>query len=142
MRAIRLGEAAIHRGTLDEFEGYFADDVFFESRRKILGVGRAELRSGEWPREARISLEMGETVVHRHVVVAVLGERLALCRAKLGTSDVSPGAPRDELLHLMGIDADSRFALEMWFDGDDIDAALAELDAAHTRFEKETPDNA
>ena len=53
----------------------------------------------------------------------------------LGTVDVSPGAPHDEVLQLFGIDEDGRIALQVWFDIEDIDAAIAELDAAHARFE-------
>ena len=49
------------------------------------------------------------------------------------------GAPRDELLHLFGLDSDGRIALFVVFDIEDLDAAIAELDAVHARFESETP---
>ena len=67
------------------------------------------------------------------------GERLALTRLELGTADVSPGAPQDELLQLFGLDEDGRIALQVWFDIEDIDAAVAELDAAHARLEERHP---
>ena len=73
-----------------------------------------------------------------HVVIAVRGERLALARMTLGTVDVSPGAPQDEFLQLYGIDEEGRIALQVWFDLEDMDAAIAELDAEHARFEEET----
>ena len=57
------------------------------------------------------------------------GERLALARLKWARADVSPGAPQDEFLQLYGIDEEGRIALQVWFDLEDIDAALAELDA-------------
>ena len=59
------------------------------------------------------------------------GERLALARVEVGTADVSPGAPQDEFLQVYGIDEEGRIALQVWFDVEDVDAAIAELDAAH-----------
>ena len=41
------------------------------------------------------------------------------------------------MLHLFGLDDDGRIALVVAFDIEDMDAALAELDAAHARFEGE-----
>ena len=78
-------------------------------------------------------------VRYRHTAVAVRGERLALTRLEIGTADVSPGAPQDEMLQVVGLDEDGRIALQVWFDVEDIDAAIAELDAAHARFEGGTP---
>ena len=68
-------------------------------------------------------------------IIAVRGERLALCRIEIGTDDVSPGAPHDEMLQLIGLGEDGRVALEVFFDIEDVDAAIEELDAAHARFE-------
>jgi hypothetical protein len=56
-----------------------------------------------------------------------------------GTADVSPGAPQDEFLQLYGIDEAGLIALQVWFDLDDMDAALAELDAAYARLEERHP---
>ena len=52
---------------------------------------------------------------------------------------MSPGAPQDELLQLFGIDKEGRIALQVLFDIEDMDAAIAELDAAHARFEERQP---
>ncbi|BBY25857.1 hypothetical protein MSTO_60620 [Mycobacterium stomatepiae] len=139
VQAVARGDAAFHRGAFDEFEGCFADDILIESRRKILGFGKTDLRSGRWPYDARRSLEMDGAVQLHRTVVAVRGERLALYQTELANADVSPGAPRGEVLQLVGIDEDGRFALDVWFDVDDIDGATAELDAAHARFEAERP---
>ncbi len=78
-------------------------------------------------------------VRYRHVVVAVRGERLALTSLSVGPTDQSPGAPRDELLQLYGLDEEGRIALHMWFDIDDMDAAIAELDAAYARLDGRRP---
>ena len=40
------------------------------------------------------------------------------------------------MLQLIGLDEEGRIALQVWFDVEDIDAAIAELDAAHARFEE------
>ncbi len=51
----------------------------------------------------------------------------------MATADMSPGAPHDEFLSYHSIDEEGRIALQIWFDVEDIEAALAELDALHTR---------
>ena len=38
------------------------------------------------------------------------------------------------MLQLYGLDEEGRIALQVWFDIEDIDAAIAELDAAHARL--------
>ena len=73
------------------------------------------------------------------MVVAVRGERLALDPTGNGHCRREPGAPQDEMLQLVGLDEDGRIALQVWFDVEDIDAAIAELDAAHARFEEQRP---
>ncbi|WP_445164442.1 BTAD domain-containing putative transcriptional regulator [Mycobacterium sp. Dal123C01] len=137
VRAIRRGEAAADREAWDEFEQLFAPEVFTESRRKITG---GFIREDFSPNEARRLAENGALRL-RVVVIAVRGERLALARLQVGTADVSPGAPHDEMLELFGLDDEGRIATQVSFDIEDMEAAVAELDAAHTRFE-ETPDNA
>ena len=92
-------------------------------------------------RQTRRDLETGIMRVNQ-VVIAVRGERLALARVTLGTADVSPGAPQDEFLQLYGVDEEGRIALQIWFDLEDMDAAIAELDALHARFEEERPQDA
>ncbi|WP_426654995.1 BTAD domain-containing putative transcriptional regulator [Mycobacterium seoulense] len=138
---VRAGErvtAAINREAWDEFEQLFAPDGFIESRRKIVGFGRIDVPPGEFPHVNRRVLE---TVPMRvtQVVIAVRGERLALARLVIGADDVSPGAPQDEFLLLYGIDEDGRISLQVWFDLEDMDAAMAELEAVHSRLEAPPP---
>lgn len=138
---VRAGEnvvAAINREAWDEFERLFAPDGFIESRRKIVGFGQIDVPPGEFPRVNRRVLE---TVPMRlaQTVIAVRGERLALARLVIGADDVGPGAPQDEFLLLYGIDEDGQISLQLWFDLEDMDAALAELDATQARFETEHP---
>ncbi len=136
--AVRVGErvmAAIHQRAWDEFEQLFAPGGFVESRRKLVGFGPNDFRSEDVVHQTRHDLEAGAMRIDQ-VHIAVRGERLALCRLAVGTTDMSPGAPRDELLQLYGIDEDGRIALQVWFDVDDMDAATAELDAAYARFEE------
>ena len=71
--------------------------------------------------------------------IAIRGERLAVARLKLGTEDTTPGAPCDESLNLFGLDEQGRLAVQMVFEPDDIDAAMAELDVQHARFQREEP---
>ncbi len=136
--AVRVGErvmAAVHRGAWDEVEQLFAPDISIENRRKVVGL---TLPSEEWRRGWRREVETSGMRV-KHVMVAARGERLALARMQAGTEDVGPGAPYDELLHLYAIDEQGRVALQMFFDVEDMDAALAELDAAAARFEAAHP---
>ncbi|GAA4290118.1 BTAD domain-containing putative transcriptional regulator [Mycobacterium paraffinicum] len=135
---VRAGQrvvAAMNSGEWDEFEQLFAPGVLVESRRKIVGFTQADLPSADWAGENRRVLEAGGVRI-TSVVTAVRGERLALARLAVGTADASPGAPKDEFFCIYGIDEDGRIALQMWFDIDDIDAAMAELDV---RFEAEHP---
>ena len=53
----------------------------------------------------------------------------------MGTADSSPGAPQDEMLQVISLDDSGRIAQQVWFDVDDIDAAIVELDAAHAARE-------
>ncbi|MGD1257908.1 BTAD domain-containing putative transcriptional regulator [Mycobacterium seoulense] len=134
---VRVGQrvvAAINTGSWDEFEQLFARAVPVESRRKIVGFTQADLPSDDWARENRRVLETDGLRI-TSVVIAVRGERLALARLAVGTADASPGAPADEFFSVYGIDEDGLIASQVWFDIDDVDAAMAELDAAHARFE-------
>ncbi|OBB78043.1 hypothetical protein A5760_22470 [Mycobacterium colombiense] len=138
---VRAGErvaAAINREAWDEFEQLFAPNGFIESRRKIVGFGQVDVSPGEFPGVNRRILEKVPMRVTQ-MAIAVRGERLALARLMIGAADVSPGAPQDEFLLLYGIDEDGQVALQVWFDIDDIDTAIAELDAAQARLEELHP---
>lgn len=139
VRAIRQIDAAYDREAWDEIGQHVAAVVTCESRRKIVGLGRHDLPYDEWECEARRLRELLAPVRYHHVVVAVRGERLALTRLEVGPEDQSPGAPRDEWLQLYGLDQQGRIALHVFFDVEDVDVAVAELDAAQARFETEHP---
>ncbi|MGO9155528.1 AAA family ATPase, partial [Mycobacterium sp.] len=127
---------AVNREAWQEVAQLLAPYVSVESRRKIVGFPRIDVPSSQWPEDMRHYLENG-MVRYRHASVAVRGERLALSRLVIGTADLSSDAPQDEMLHLAGLDEEGRIELQVWFDVEDIDAALAELDAAHARLERE-----
>ena len=136
--AVRVGErvmAAVHRRAWDEFEQLFATDVSIESRRKVVGL---TLLSDAVRRGLRRELETGNIRID-HVMVAARGDRLALSRLITTSLDGSPGPPRDELLQLYAINEEGRVATQVWFDVEDLDAALAELDALHARIEGQQP---
>lgn len=134
VRVIRRLDAAYDREAWDEIEHLVAAVVSCESHRKVVGASRVELPYSEWERGAKLYRETLAPVRYRHVVVAVRGERLALTRLEVGPDDPTPGAPRDELLQLYELDQDGRIAVQDWFDADDLDAAMAELEAAHGRL--------
>ncbi|WP_082983915.1 BTAD domain-containing putative transcriptional regulator [Mycobacterium sp. 1165178.9] len=135
---VRVGErvmAAIHRKDWDEFERLFAPNVSIENRRKIVGVA---LPSDAVRRQMRRDLEAGVARVD-HVMIAARGERLALSRLVTTAFDESPGAPHDELLQLYAIDENGQVVRQVWFDVEDMAAAMAELDAAYAQLEAEHP---
>lgn len=134
-RASQRAVAAIDAGAWDEFERLFAPEGSVESRRRLVGFGPTEFRYCEVVHQTRCDLENG-IMRASQVVIAVRGERLALARVGVGTVDESPGAPHDEFLQLFGLDTEGRIALQIWFDLDDMDAALAELDALQAQFEQ------
>ncbi|MGB9250780.1 MAG: hypothetical protein WCC28_13655, partial [Mycobacterium sp.] len=135
-RAIDRLDTAVHLGAWGEVEQLIASNISVENRRKIVGFPRVDFPSSEYASQARRYHEIGP-VRHRRAIVAIRGEYAALTRLDLGTADVNPGAPQDEALQLFSLDNDGRIATEVWFDLEDMDAASAELDAAHARFEQD-----
>ncbi|KAA0087150.1 hypothetical protein CIW52_02000 [Mycolicibacterium sp. P9-64] len=135
VRALVQLHSAVDCEAWDELEHVLASDISMRSHRKVVGFPQLTLGPEEWTREAKRLRESG-FVRHRHVVVAVRGARLALTRTQVNTADASAGAPQDELLQLIGLDNDGRIAMDVYFDLDDVDAAIAELDAAHARLDE------
>ncbi len=136
--AVRTSEraaAAVERQDWDEFERLYAPGGTVESRRKLVGFKRGEFPSRQVVGQTRRDLESG-IMRATHDVIAVRGEHLALARLNVGTGDASPGAPQDEFLQVYGVDAEARIAFQIWFDVEDMDAAIAELDAQHARFDE------
>nr|WP_235674798.1 BTAD domain-containing putative transcriptional regulator [Mycolicibacterium pulveris] len=133
VRALTRLDAAIAEGAWDEVDRLVSQGISIESRRKIVGFPRVELRSVPQRETSRYRELFPRR--HRRVIVATRGDRVALTRVELRTSDQTPGAPRDEMLQLFAVDEVGRIALSVWFDTDDMDAAVAELDVVHTRFQ-------
>lgn len=125
--------SAINRKAWDEFEGFFSPGTAVESRRRIVGFTLDDLQRGDWAHQNRRIFEASGNIRIVQSVIAVRGEHLALSRLSVGSTDVSPGAPQDEFLQIYGIDDSGRVSLQVWFDIDEVDAALTELDAIHGR---------
>ncbi|WP_419866299.1 BTAD domain-containing putative transcriptional regulator [Mycobacterium scrofulaceum] len=136
VRAVRELDAAIDREAWEETERRLAPELALESRRKVVGFPRTVVTPSQWVDDVVKSTRALGGVWHGHATVAVRGDRLALTRLEVHMADTSPGAPRDDSLQLFGLDVDGRIGLHVWFDIDDIEAAMAELKA---RFKAEQP---
>ena len=135
-RVIRQFDAAVISGAVAEIEQVIAPAFSIESRRRIVGFPRRLFDANELTTLVTRLREEGAEL-HGRVVVATRGERWALTRVRIGTTGQRAGAPEDELIHVVGIDEEGRISLQIWFDVEDMDAAIAELDAAAARLEQE-----
>lgn len=135
VRVARRVDDAWNRDAWDELERLVAPSIGVDNRRKVVGLTCGELASSQWISEAKQVRDTG-LVRYKRTVVAVRGELLALTRVQLNTLDVSAGAPQVEMLALYGIDAYERLALQITFDVEDLDAAMAELDTEFGRIEQ------
>lgn len=135
LRVIDRLEAALTRDAWDEFQNLFAPEIFVENRRKIVGNAPRVSPRAEWVHEVRTLRGLGAR--YRYTALAVRGDNLALTRLEVSAPDETPGAPREELLQLVGLDERHRINLQIWFEADDIDGALAELDARYADSEIE-----
>lgn len=135
VRVLRRLDAAYDREAWDVVAQLVADVVHNESRRRIVGMEAIDRPRAEWVAGAQQYRETLAPVRYRHSVIAVRGERFALSRLEVGPDDRSPGAPRDELLQLYGLNENGRLALQIWFDVEDLDAAITELDAMQAGVE-------
>ena len=138
VRTLRRVEEAVSRGWWSEVEQAHAPIGSIESRRKIVGFERIDLPAEKMASGADRFIRDMRAVRTSRPILAIRGERLALTRTVVGTADDSPGAPADEMLQLLGLDEQGRIALQIWFDVDDMDAAIAELDAQHAGSQQDT----
>jgi hypothetical protein len=53
----------------------------------------------------------------------------------MGAGEADPGAPQDAALQVVGLNDEGRVALQVWFDVEDLEAALVELDSRHALFD-------
>ena len=135
VRAIRQLDVVVDRDAWDEVEQLMAPEISVESRRKIVGFTRIVLPVSDWARDGARYHDLGRR--HRQVIIAVRGERLALAKLQVGAAEVGFGELQDEMLNLFALDHHGRIAMHVTFDIDDIDTAIAELDAAYARLEAE-----
>ena len=82
----------------------------------------------------RSTADLGATDL-TSTVIATRGERLVLARFRLSGRDRRREAFHSEVLGIVETDADDRVTARVVFDPDDIDAALAELDARYVAGE-------
>lgn len=132
---------AVNREAWDEVPRIIAASVSVESRRRIVGFPRVDVPANQWPEDMKIYLETGLVRYHQ-TAIAVRGDHFALVRLQLGTADLSSGAPQDEELQVAALDDEGRVALQVKFDVEDLDAAIAELDARYAATMLTEPDNA
>jgi len=135
--ASRMGErylAHIAAGEWDAMAEILADNFSSDDRRRVVGAG---VRHG---RDAVI-LDMraiADLALMKvtSTVMATRGERLVLMGAQYSGRNRGPeGAFLTEVLGIFEIDADERIVAAVSFDVDDVEAAIAELDARYTAGE-------
>jgi hypothetical protein len=113
-----------------------ADDFCTDDRRRVVNVGTRHGRDAEIA-NARALAELGTTTI-TSTVIATRGDRLALSRHRVLGRDQRPEAFHMEVLGILEINADSQIGARIVFDLDDIDAAIAELDARYLAGEAAT----
>ena len=109
-----------------------SDGFSIEDRRRVVNMGNSQ------GRDAELTVHAYATVGTQNVkstVIATRAQRLALTHYRFSGSDQQPDAFRLEMLAVVEIDADERMAAVVVFDNDDIDAAIAELDARYVAGE-------
>lgn len=111
-----------------------ADNYVGIDRRRIVS---AETQHGrhEVIKDLQASAEVGFTISMVNAI-AIRGERLVLARTRASGRD--PGAIQNDALNVVEVDADNRIATVVSYDLDDVDAAIAELDAQYLTGEAAT----
>jgi hypothetical protein len=102
-----------------------AEDHCSDDRRRVIGGGVLRGRDAEIA-SLRVTADLGVTNL-TSATIAIRGDRLALCRTQGSTGGAD--AFDTEVLRIIEIDAAERLAARVVFDLDDVDAAIAELDA-------------
>jgi len=137
--APRLENAA---SRVDErFNAYFAardwdamaemltDDFSNDDRRRTVNAGIRHGRDAEIA-NLRTLVDLGAKNM-TSVVIATRGGRLALTLTRISGGDEQTEAFHAEVLQIVEIDADERYAAVVTFDDDNLDAAFEELDARY-----------
>ncbi len=106
-----------------------ADDCSTDDRRRVVNAGNQHGRDADIANMRAIAA-LGVVNIAL-TTIATRGERLALSRARMSGRDQRPEAFYTETLTILEIDTNNQAAAQVTFDPDDIDAALAELDARY-----------
>jgi hypothetical protein len=106
-----------------------AEDMCNDDRRRLVGAGVLHGRDIDIA-HMRAAADVGAKTI-TSTVIAIRGERLELSRSRLSGEDQGAEAFHTELLGIAEIDADERIVARVGFDPDDLDAAIAELDARY-----------
>ena len=106
----------------------FAENYYFDDRRRVINAGIYRGRDAAVG-DLRVSADIGLLANVALNIIATRGERVILSRWNGSGHD--PDAVQLNVLQIVEIDADGRFAACVLYDLDDIDAAFAELDARY-----------
>ncbi|MDX6502667.1 MAG: hypothetical protein QOG23_5931, partial [Blastocatellia bacterium] len=113
----------------DALADLLADDFTTDDRRRVVGAGVRKGREAEIA-SMRVVADLGGTNM-TSTVIATRGARLILTRLCYSGWDQAPDGFRTDVLDVIEIDADDRLLTRIVFEPDDIDAAIAELDARY-----------
>ena len=116
-------------GDWDALAEILADDFSSDDRRGVVGAGIRHGRDAEILNMRAIAGLWKTNVMS--TVMATRGGRLVLMRARFSGRDQGPEAFVLEVLGIVEINTDERIVAFGLFDPDDIDAAIAELDAKY-----------
>ena len=105
------------------------DDFCSRDRRRVVNAGVLSGRAAQVANMQAVA-EVGFEGL-TSTVVATRGQRLALIRVRSSVRSSAPGEFAAEMLSIVEIDVDNRLTAADLFDADDIDAAIAELDARY-----------
>jgi hypothetical protein len=105
-----------------------ADNSLVDDRRRVVNIGVWEGRDVVIANLRALAEALADVT---SAVITTRGERLALVRICAPNRDPQQGDFGVEMLGVAELDADDRLAAHVMFDADDIDAAIAELDARY-----------
>jgi hypothetical protein len=107
-----------------------ADDHYSDDRRLVVGAGIRHGRDAEIEDMRAVAAEFPSMTL-TSVVMATRGERLVLTRCRYSGRADRPETFYTDVLRMTELDADERSAALVFFDPEDIEAAIEELDARY-----------
>lgn len=113
-----------------------ADDFSSDDRRRVVGAG-VQLGRDVDIDNMRAWADVGIASMTSHVI-ATRGDRLFLGRTRFFGPEQGPDTFHSEVLGLVEIDTENRVVARVVFDADELDAAIAELDARYLAGEAST----